>query len=113
MRLSKKKKAELHRALQSIKEDGNQLEFGICKELLHRNASLYLDAARWLERLWKKWPKFSGNPRFPIPSPDTGPPGSAFYQGVDEGTNWDKRTKYGRLRWELLDFLIEQTKPEA
>lgn len=48
-----------------------------------------------------QWEHFSGNYSFPVPAryPET-----AFYL-FDK---WSMRSKYGKMRWLLLDWLIEQ-----
>lgn len=114
MKLAKETKAKLHKILTDIKQGPLLGRHGICLEVWRRDEDFYHDEAKeTLNRLFKTWPKFSGNSRYPIRSSIRKPPSYSFLKGVEKGNNWDKRTKYGRLRWELLDFLIEQTKPEA
>jgi hypothetical protein len=108
-----KTKLKLHEILTDIKSGPLSGHYGICWEVRRRDEDFYDgNAEEALKRLFKTWPKFSGNLRFPIPSPIVEPPSDPFYRGIDRGNNWNKRTKYGRLRWELLDFLIDATKPE-
>ena len=69
------------------------------------------------------WPKYSGCNAYPVPSPDLDP---AEYEPEDhreaayaayaaytylKAEAWDRTKHYGALRYELLDFLIERTKP--
>ena len=57
--------------------------------------------------LFRQWPKFSGVDKYPVPS--TKKVYTAKEQFTMAGdTKWDKRTKYGRLRWELLDFITKE-----
>ena len=69
-----------------------------------------------LVRLFPGWKKFSGCQGFPVPCPWTAdllPKTAAIttYYAC-KGTNhmWNKYSAYGKLRRELLDYLIEQTK---
>jgi hypothetical protein len=58
-----------------------------------------------IRSLMIKWPKFSGCPHYPVPHP--------IFEAIYAYNNcslWDSRTKYGRDRWELLDFIVEETK---
>lgn len=59
--------------------------------------------------LSQAWPKYSGNPNFPVPSPIEGQtPVEAFDAAVHvRGRMWSKKKPYGMMRWELLEFLIE------
>lgn len=57
-----------------------------------------------LEPLFRQWDKFSGNEKYPIPCSVLGSE-DAYIQ---QGDMWDKRFKYNKLRWELLDFLIDK-----
>lgn len=50
----------------------------------------------------KTWPKWSGNPYFPVPHPTKGPH-VAFNRGLEN--IWIG--EYGQNRKELLDFLIQ------
>lgn len=63
-----------------------------------------------MQRLFMKWPHFSGQLGFPIPSCKKGVgPGGMYYS-----TNrmWDRRTGYGKLRRDLLEFMIKTLKEE-
>lgn len=102
MTISKKNKATYHKALLMLRESGPEdKDFGICW-----NAQIPESVVGALS---SNWSKFSGDVTYPVPSgkEDVSPSFAYLFYG-----RWDKRTKYGRLRWELLDFLIEATKPE-
>lgn len=104
MRISKKQRAECHKTFLEMKELGPKYHrVGICL-----NSGI---DSQVVGTLSQKWPRFSGDIRFPVPSPQKGGCPEVAYFGAK--SLWNKRTKYGRLRWELLDFLIEATKPEA
>ena len=53
--------------------------------------------------IWVKWPKYAGSPCFPVPHPRTMGLGHGAYYVYHR---WNKKSKYGQLRYELLDFLI-------
>ncbi len=74
--------------------------FGICSNLreIADEGSYAL-----LADLWTKWPYFSGNRRYPVPSSN-----SDSNSNVKNRSFWDKNTEYGQLRWNLLDFLISE-----
>ena len=56
----------------------------------------------------KRWPKYSGNPWFPVPSPVPGTSPEAFYiSSSDARMNlWDRNTDYGASRWQLVNYII-------
>lgn len=60
-----------------------------------------------LTGLFLEWPHYSGSFRYPVPHP-TLPPLDGYWDTFDL---WDPETEYGRLRLDLLDFLIKETKP--
>lgn len=72
------------------------------------------------ENHMKQWPKSSGNNLYPVPSPISSEQPCDAYHATSFNSRaeiaahmWDKETSpYAVLRWELLDFLIETTKPE-
>lgn len=104
IRLSERQKAEYHKEFLELREFGPRFHsVGIC-------LNTGIDS-QVVGTLSEKWPKFSGDISFPIPSTRKGGCPEDAYFGAK--SLWNKRTKYGRLRWELLDFLIEATKPEA
>ena len=52
----------------------------------------------------EKWSKYTGNNCYPVPDPELSP-AKAFTKTMNL---WDRSTKYGRNRWELVNFLIEE-----
>lgn len=66
------------------------------------------------QELVVKWEHFSGRVQFPIPHRKKmrhkRNPSIAFWNTENL---WDKRTAYGRLRWELVDFLIDKLTQSA
>jgi hypothetical protein len=94
-------------------------DFGICEnfddwhlELDERDevrvaGALYSQLYDVRSGLFEAWPKWSGRRSYPVPCPKGGSPEEAFDNTRLESF-WDRRTAYGRLRHELLDFMIEQ-----
>lgn len=56
-----------------------------------------------LIQLFKRWPKYSGSIVFPMPGGMY-----AYNEASLNNTLWDRNTEYGQLRWELLEWLIEE-----
>lgn len=64
-----------------------------------------------LTRVIKKWPKHSGDKHYPVPSGMHGLSAENAYEQIRDHTyRWSRHTVYGSLRWELLEFCIEQVK---
>lgn len=93
-------------ALKSIRKSPRR-SMGICRQLRDMNAW-----DPWIYQKFEKWPKFSGNIDFPVPKKYLwvieGDPENAFWTTMADGDMWDRDTQYGRDRWELLDFLIQE-----
>lgn len=51
------------------------------------------------------WPKHSEDSGFPIPGG-----GDAYHEHQIKDAQWNTDSEYGRLRFELLDWIIEETK---
>jgi hypothetical protein len=100
-----KARKELYKLLLEIRQEpmGN---VGICQHLMDMTRrtsviTLFMSYAR-------DWPKACPG-EFIIPSDDIlQTPISAFYEAEADGRLWDKSTKYGRMRWELLNFVIQE-----
>lgn len=62
----------------------------------------------YLKEIWENWPKYSGMSLYPVPEFE-GQRGkearNSFYKTI---LLWDRNTEYGRNRWELLEWLIEE-----
>lgn len=100
--------------LRRLRDEGKQdKEYGICQnayDLLHNDKETHLlwdadpkEAADIMDDLMPEWPKASNTIGFPVPGGV-----NAYQEAADKGTLWSKRTKYGKLRWELLNWLIEK-----
>ena len=87
-----------------IKEMPDQ-DRGICGQ--PAMVSLRLGAFAVVRDLMVQWPKYSGSYDYPVPSVDEGrTPCQCFHGNIHN--LWDRDTEYGALRWELLEWLIEQ-----
>lgn len=96
--MDKFKLSQLLTALKMIREERMLDDCGICA-----NVEELVDITNdEVHELMCLWPKFSGNRVFPVGGSLTGYKNAAF-----NGTLWDKSTDEGRLRFELLDYLIE------
>ena len=95
-------KTTIKTLLGSIKEKPNT-SAGICGQ--PAMISLSLGAFSVVRELMVQWPKYSGSYDYPVPSVDEGrTPSQCFY----DKALWDRDTEYGALRWELLEWLLEQ-----
>lgn len=78
--------------------------YGICTQLTNLEKGYML-------HLMQQWPGSSGNVYFPVPAirTDTSPQ-AAKVKYVKSNTKqmWDRDTEHGQLRWELLEWLIEE-----
>ena len=89
--------------LRHLKRFGpSDLELGIC---YHCDTFESLGPRLLCKEVYRGWPHYSGNPIYPVPSP-------AVSSGLDEeelfykgGNMWVG--DYGKLRLNLLDYLIE------
>jgi len=97
-------KQEVLKALVSLKEEIPNTCFGICWNTCHL---LGYRIDNWIDQKVVKWSKFSGNKIWPVPHPKKGCPIVAFMRSENA---WDG--DYGQLRYELLDFLIEELTKE-
>jgi hypothetical protein len=56
--------------------------------------------------LFPLWPSFSGDTSFPVPSCASDvEPEDVYYHYGERYALWDRDTAYGRLRWELVDWM--------
>ncbi len=71
---------------------------GLCTHLLWVDRNL-------LHSLFRSWEKYSGNSIFPVPDPE----GLSHSFKYNITTNkFALYTKYGRLRWKLVDHMINE-----
>ena len=62
----------------------------------------------WLQSYFKRWPEFSGNSHYPVDHPGMTP--ERAYHCTK--WRWDTETEYGKARWRLLHFLIDELEQE-
>ena len=86
---------------------------GICGHLKRNH--IPTDQLIWFREACKRWPKYSGNPVYPVPAPP-----SFFKTDAARGWHHDRAAMvcypdyskwtgaYGALRFELLEFVIEE-----
>lgn len=61
------------------------------------------------KNLVKDWPHFTGDYVLPIPSTKPDKDNAEIYRETQRKRQlWDRRTKYGRLRWDLVNHLIRK-----
>lgn len=81
---------------------------GICTQLSGPLTALEIGC---LLHLMQLWPGSSGHIDYPVPASriDTSPK-AAKVKYVKSNTKqmWDRDTEHGQLRWELLEWLIEE-----
>lgn len=98
---------DLLTALKQLRENGPKNRYaGICSQFdLY---GLYSSQERQRFRdSFKTWPHYSGDPSFPVPSPDESVDAIDAYV-YKSNDLWDRDTEYGRLRWDLLDHIIKE-----
>lgn len=86
--------------LRNIRNNPSKIkkDHGICSNI--KNKGLKQD---FIE-LARQWPKHSGCISFPVPHPKY--PNNPFEGYFNVVNIWDRRTAYGKLRWELLNWAI-------
>lgn len=79
------------------------LGFGICSNAVLRDDDITIE----LTYIFTRWPKYSGNPKYPIKAPNSQDSERGIYAwAVDYDKMW--LGSYGDLRIELLDFCIDE-----
>ena len=98
--------------LECIKENGPEnIDNGICSSMGHyQNYPVSMADEKIIDSImdsiFKDWKHFSGSYAYPIPSTTAGVSHSSQFHLTDH--KWDKTTEYGRLRWDLLEFMISE-----
>lgn len=98
---------DLLTALKQLRENGPRIRSaGICSQLDLFNLCS-AEERQQFRACFKTWPHYSGHISFPVPSPDKSIEAVDAY--FDKSTDlWDRDTKYGHLRWDLLDHIIKE-----
>lgn len=101
--------ARLLEKLQELHTNGlAPYNHGICTQL---SEPLTVLERGCLFHLMQLWPGSSGHANFPVPANRTDTSSkAAYHKYVESNTKqmWDRDTEYGQLRWELLEWLIEE-----
>lgn len=101
--------ASLLEKLQELHTNGPKPYYiGICTQI---SRHLTILESRYMLHLMQQWPGSSGHIDYPVPASRTDTsPKAAQVKYVKSNTKqmWDRDTEYGQLRWELLEWLIEE-----
>lgn len=86
--------------------------FGICKNFENACGRDLGVLMRYWEISYADWPGFSGCLGYPVKGVGICPelPDDARVTYLHTPNKWDRRTKYGKARYDLLYWLIEQFK---
>lgn len=80
---------------------------GICGQLSD-------EVCEWIAEQFDQWEHFSGNYAYPISVNEIDVwgveigPSQQYYDAKSRAEMWDTDTEYGRMRWDLLAFLLER-----
>lgn len=79
---------------------------GICTQLT-------FGVRLWVKDQFKYWEHYSGDKAYPVPPyypyiPDYTELHNEYGYAALFGMMWDTDTEYGRMRWDLLAFLLER-----
>lgn len=101
--------ANLLTALKQLKEQGHAPHnYGICTQI---SRHLTIRESRYMSHLMQQWPGRSGSRNYPVPASRTDRSSLAAQLKYAESNTkqmWDRNTEHGQLRWELLEWLIEE-----
>lgn len=78
--------------------------YGICSNITSTDTD-----RKVIKTILADWDKFSGDKSFPIPHKMLNPY-KAYSKAISKNNMWDKRTIYGKNRWEALHYVIEELK---
>lgn len=99
-------------ALLYLKENGPLIDgTGICHNLhkIMRKYGVYHSVDDDLIKIFISWEEFSGDKNYPI---SVSKLVSAAHQYERSKQLWNTKTEYGKARYRLLDFLIDEIKKE-
>lgn len=101
--------ARLLEKLQELHTSGPApYKLGICTQI---SRHLTIRESRYMSHLMQLWPGSSGHIDYPVPASriDTSPKAAKVkYEISNTKLMWDRDTEHGQLRWELLEWLIEE-----
>jgi hypothetical protein len=91
------------------------VECGICENVLRMIGKVKNESVH-LKELVVHWPKFSGVSAFPVPANRNNGHSGAYIRHHAKDNQWginpNQRDEYTELRMELLEFLVNETKPK-
>lgn len=92
--------------LRDCKADDRNNLVGIC--LNYQEFSNFQDPESngWMQPIFKRWPKYSNSRDAPVPATLRYRTCHTQYRYCEN--MWSKTSKYGKLRYELLDFMISE-----
>lgn len=95
----------------SIRDSKKSSTYGICTSLRVYMTERGYENIPWtyMKAIFQKWPHFSDDVWYPIPAVTQSSPMSEY---LACNNRWSKRTKYGRLRWDLLEFMIDRIRKD-
>lgn len=109
--MNKAIKSEILTSLKSLKNRGPSDEsFGICNNLSkysNRHVTEFWDAYGFVKQYSRGWKHHSGDVDYPVPGPET-----KGAWTLSHYNKWNKNTRHGRLRWQLLNYLIKKLEKE-
>lgn len=106
----------LYGILKRIKKHGPpDITLGICAAIRQYGGSRYEELDHIFEKLYKKWPKYSGFEGYPVPEIYDPTNKAKMRRGASEAffgyhDVWTPINPYAKNRLELLDFCIEECK---
>jgi hypothetical protein len=114
------KKLELLNILRSLRHDVDRIANGLPPEKLLTQYAICVNVYRHvtedshqideaIAELFRKWPKFTGDYWYPIPSPDPNVYPAVAHMNCSD--LWGDNT-YGNMRKELLVFMITELEAE-
>lgn len=95
-------------------------DHGVCYVIGH-NPHIVVGTSALYDELVTEWPLYSGNYHYPVPDPAVDVENtdadmidwfaSEIYNNSSKEQMWDRATSaYAELRWQLIEWLIEQCK---
>jgi hypothetical protein len=106
---------QLHSTLVRVRTEHAD-DVGICAAVDHlwdrtSGPSFFSEGMYVLKDVFKSWPKYSGYRSYPIAS-DKSCPMDTYDEAANRSKLWSIETRYGRLRYELLEFCIDKLATE-
>lgn len=98
-------KSELLAIKECFSKDPKNTDWGICANYIYPNPPIKIILKGLMVECCKDLGIYSGSVVYPIKSPyEYGSPEDIY----DTNSKWDKRTKYGKWRWALLNKMREE-----